>query len=1612
MHPAIVLCAFLGAANSALSQTTMLSWHPRSDSARSVSEVDWKAIEEFDVAFRKARPQGNNPQEVIAQLEHWLPKVPNHHALTRLLGHFDCNSKGGVCLKDPSQQEILPWLVRYFRKETRQSLRDAFAESAIFHDRFNLSGVGDKSLHRVRPGGKIGFRGRNRTLESRLVPASVLFEIGRIHFGDSDTAQVVALDTLRAFPEDALADSWRLEDTLPGPGLYRLSLIGDGIFQDVFVNQSWINGTVLRSGKTLLVYGASFLPSRGGPFRVTVLYPDGTRQKLQTDSSGVAGLELEHDYAGAELEILLEAHGSLEFVADPSRRKEEVEWKPFAWTDRPVYRAGELVHLRGTILGGDNGGKLHRSSLDSVEIDVEEFKRTRVVAMDRSGQFSDTIRIPRDRKSGVVAACASAADIRESFDRKHCAQWLVEEYRKPSFEVIVNPRREATVQGDSAVVEIQARTFHGSPVVGGMAKLTWQSNPRQDTYSLFGDHSSESVEERSVLLDSRGKAKAKIPTLERNEEWDLPVAIAVTDPSNRVEEATVTLPIWTSRLRSEVEFVPARAGAGDSTKAVVRLKDKNFQPVAGWIRIRHLVGGNVVLDTLMRVGQNGICTLGILPREAQKQDLEIASSTTNSAPWSLHSVEVPYPYDHGHVEMDLGLVRSRVRPGDSIRMVVRGLRAGQSALATVERGEILRYVALRADRSGVARWTIPVDTGCKPRFLVNVRYADPDQMSQTGEFVHVEDSAPTSGLTMELPGHGEPGAMVSVRIRLRDGQGLPLGGRFSLAVTDDAIWNIASNVWLDRVVRDAGFVESIRKLGNLGVEQNQTWTYRNQRLLEFLRNRLRSPHEIESRSKEASSGLAVFGAPMRSIEYDDLLRLAPRQTDDRDGYAAMVMGESIGGSILEVRSVLRDLAYWSDSVIVGKDGSAVVRFKLPDDATRWRFVLRGLDDSVDFHERTSFLESRKPILVDIHAPRFLTETDSANIGATVRNSGGAAADAVVSFEAQSNEGRKLLGAETSVVVAKESAITTDWSISVPATDTVFAKVRAATMDLADGLRVAIPVRRHAVPRSSLWQGRFDSTQGSAAVRLDLPRSAVSAGGRWRVWASGGTLPNLMEPLKYLAEFPHGCVEQTLSRILPRVQYASVAKRAGMPNDSIERSLDAWDSAGLERLERMKGSQKGWGWWEGAPPDAKLTVLVLEGLQKLRQEMASRSTGASKRQRESIEGMLEAGRGPLEEIAIDPVNHPAVRLQALKVLAGTGLEVKTNELRKVIAGIWRGSDTLGVVSVAFALEASHRIGWTELEKEAHGILKGRTRMEKSLDGSGTLPHWPMDSNWGWAGDSVESSALVLGALVRTGHGSSLAKPGSTWLMERMGSGHWGSTRATARVLDAILATLENTRETPSRGTLKIFTGNQFLSSLEIDATRKEFAQATREFPDAQAKEGLRLEFQGRGGVQWSVSRSWMDTSRSLTKQSGALAVRRIYRKIQRIADRKGKVQETMLPFEGTLQVGEELEVTIELNSSIREEHLMVEDRFPAGMVVAHSGFDRLHPWSSWLTYGETGLDRMSWFQSVVRPELVRFTYRLRAERPGTYHALPARAELMYRPQFQANSDESIVRIEGK
>ena len=121
----------------------------------------------------------------------------------------------------------------------------------------------------------------------------------------------------------------------------------------------------------------------------------------------------------------------------------------------------------------------------------------------------------------------------------------------------------------------------------------------------------------------------------------------------------------------------------------------------------------------------------------------------------------------------------------------------------------------------------------------------------------------------------------------------------------------------------------------------------------------------------------------------------------------------------------------------------------------------------------------------------------------------------------------------------------------------------------------------------------------------------------------------------------------------------------------------------------------------------------------------------------------------------------------------------------------------------------------------------------------------------------------------------------------------------------------------------------------------------------------------------------------------------------------KFERELLQGEEEIVSGDLVEVELEIESKNDYEYILFEDMKAAGFepVTLRSGYtgQGLH------AYMELRDERVALFVRWLPQGKHNLSYRLRAEIPGQFSALPTRASGMYAPELRANSDEIKIRI---
>jgi hypothetical protein len=157
-----------------------------------------------------------------------------------------------------------------------------------------------------------------------------------------------------------------------------------------------------------------------------------------------------------------------------------------------------------------------------------------------------------------------------------------------------------------------------------------------------------------------------------------------------------------------------------------------------------------------------------------------------------------------------------------------------------------------------------------------------------------------------------------------------------------------------------------------------------------------------------------------------------------------------------------------------------------------------------------------------------------------------------------------------------------------------------------------------------------------------------------------------------------------------------------------------------------------------------------------------------------------------------------------------------------------------------------------------------------------------------------------------------------------------------------------------------------------------------------------------GLELKVQRHYykLTPTKATTEVAGARG--------QVIDQRVEKFERTEIPNLGQVASGDFLEIELVIDSKNDYEYIMFEDMKAAGCepVALRSGYGD----NELGAYVELRDERVTLFVPRLARGTSSVSYRVRAEIPGTFSALPTVAQAMYAPELRGNSDELKLRIE--
>lgn len=229
-------------------------------------------------------------------------------------------------------------------------------------------------------------------------------------------------------------------------------------------------------------------------------------------------------------------------------------------------------------------------------------------------------------------------------------------------------------------------------------------------------------------------------------------------------------------------------------------------------------------------------------------------------------------------------------------------------------------------------------------------------------------------------------------------------------------------------------------------------------------------------------------------------------------------GEPDGGSIPEIRENFAETAFFYPVLVTDSDGTFSFSFTVPESNTTWKLQLLAITDSLKSGYLMQKAVTSKPLMVRPDWPRFLRESDEVSIAAQIINQSGEFVEGNARLELFDPETNLpvagITGQQQPFALPGDSSATLRWSFTVPETkDGVTAcRIIADATSAGDGEQVLIPVLPSAevVTESVPF---FLSGEGTKTIGLPLSgkgstMSAVVEISANPVWYAIQALPTL------------------------------------------------------------------------------------------------------------------------------------------------------------------------------------------------------------------------------------------------------------------------------------------------------------------------------------------------------------------------------------------------------------------------------------------------------------------------------------------------------------------------
>jgi uncharacterized protein YfaS (alpha-2-macroglobulin family) len=1391
---------------------------------------------------------------------------------------------------------------------------------------------------------------------------------------------------------------------------------------DAFSNLFWVNNSQTLSP----VNGASVVQFSGGDDEDFRRGATGF-----TNPIGVARVAVEERMVGAVVRSGLDSAVVTDW-ADTLQGAGEARdaSRTYLYTDRPIYRPGHTVHIRGIDrIGFDGTYEVWNQGQAKLEVFDSQWNSVFETSLEMTdyGTFNTDFDLPSNAPLGTYRI--------EVFGN---SSWFdVEEYVPAAFKLETEANQEEFVNGDKLELAVQADYYFGVPLSEGTVTYSvtaqdYYFDKYNDEYFNFGGgwyycyycgYGDDFLFRGEATLNGNGRAVIE-RELNFTDFFDdaasegskiVTVSITVKDINGRSVSSQKSFVVhkgdfylgaktdeYYTSLNTPVTFrvkTVDTAGQPVSLRGIERTTYKvnwetfKRQEVDGGFYYRSekklvkLAGEKInTNDQGDYQGQLTFSEEGQYEVHIEKEDERgnLMRTVSNIYIYGSRSVSVP---PNNNYELDIEVERTDLDVGDNASLLIKSPYDTAKVLITVERGTVYDYWIADV-KGGLYLHEFPIKSEYAPNIFVSALLLSPDPEIKHGS-VRFEIGSSKNELNVEVTADKTrylPGEEVTLQVKTRDNTGRAVPAEVSLAVADLSVLALKGNPKKNPTMFFYdGFPLSVTTASNI---KNILYEV-----------------DIPLGTKGGGGGASP----------DDL--------------ASKKRGE------------FKDTAFWDAKVMTDQNGQATISFTLPDNLTTWQ--IEGLGVTIDTKLGVDYTEftTKKDLMAVPLKPRFVVPGDRFMLGAKVFNQTDRGTDVGIKLE---SETLVFTGNQEDRVFINEGEEKTVY-FEVVAPSDVKAGSHVFTFIASDETFIDQVEQTIAITPNSTFEtvATANFTKADKAIEyLYVPDEVVSGEGGLTINANATMAVFMTDALSYMATYPYGSSEQlasSLSTIGSLTSALTIPNVAGefktIEHLGVTYTVDEVVNDGLSQVYETQTLNGGFAYYKGLPPNLALTMHVLTALNNLQKAGYEVRADVIARAVTYVEAETKRVYSQFPVVHQETVVLAEYVLREVNGVERTSL---TTIVETLITDKAFLNEKISSMSLAY-LAILTTDGFSRSDKnQVYSALTNRI----DIDGRGAYLTNGPTTNRSYFETTTKNTALLLKVFAAHEDEHPAMANVLRWLLaDRDNEGVWGGTHNTFIVVDSMIDYLDWQHETESHFTLRgLLDGIEILSH-EFNP-KNVFSTFTHFLPiDSLARQTLQplvLDKENHANTNnslyYDMTLKYFLPAANLPPRDEGITVERGLYKLDDAREQN--------PL-SSVTVGDVVKGKLTLTIPDDYSHVAIEDIIPAGFEIINFNLDtedqslQDSDWlgggsqsdsGSWLsgffgssqmvqvfgssgfggsygnntrtlspTHAESHDDRIFLYVENMSAGVYEYEYFLRALVPGEFQHLPARAEELFFPE---------------